>query len=179
MKVIVENLPPEGRTVAAGLEDPWFAAAVRTAAEQKPRGGETLLTVKRAEAAEGFFRVTGTLHVQWHQACDRCVRLVRVDLRGDVDLQYQKGGVPDEEEVDLESEALDTGWFEGSELDLSDVVCEQVALWLPDRVLCDDDGVSRIDSEDAGPCALPEQEPGPDLSPKSPFSSLANWKPPK
>lgn len=178
MKVVLDSLPPEGRSVAAGLDDPWIFEAARGALDAKPRALAATLQVRRAADGDGRFQVAGSLSVEWRTSCARCVRSLVATLEGPVDLAYQRGKMPDAEDVELEAGDLDIGWIEGGSLDLSDVVSEQIALWLPDRLLCASDGTSRTDASDDGVCAVPEHDGGPDLRKKSAFSGLANWKPP-
>ena len=175
MKVVLDGLPPGGRTLSGGLEDAWLFEATRRAVGAKPRVLLAELHVARAGAEK--YRVTGTLAVTWKVSCDRCVRMLRSRLEGTLDLMYQRGSMPSEEELDLGAADLDIGWIQGGSLDLGDVVSEQVALWLPERQLCGSEGVERMDAADSGPCEVPEYDHGPDLKKKSPFSALANWKP--
>jgi len=175
MKVVLDGLPPDGKACAGALDDKWLFDAARQALEAKPRELSAALHVRKE--SKDRFRVTGELAVSWRTSCDRCVRPLTGHLEGAVDLLYQRGKMSDGEEVDLEAEDLDLGWVEGGSLDLGDVVSEQVALWLPDRILCSDGHAKRADSDDNSPCVVPEHDGGPDLQKKSPFSSLANWKP--
>jgi uncharacterized metal-binding protein YceD (DUF177 family) len=175
MKVVLDSLPPDGVTVSAGIPDAWCFEAARQSLEAKPRELSAVLRVQKAESNR--FRVEGNLSVSWRSACDRCVRMLANTLSGPVDLTYQRGELPSEDELDLTAEDMDIGWVDGGSLDLSDVVSEQVTLWLPDRLVCASECSSREDSTDTGPCEVPEHDGGPDLQKKSPFSALANWKP--
>lgn len=175
MNVVLDSLPPEGRSVTASFDDAWLVEAVRGAVDAKPRAVSTQLQVNK-EAGDRF-RVTGTLAARWQAHCDRCVRLLDVAFEGSVDLLYQRGRMADAEEVDLSTEELDIGWIEGGSIDLAAVVSEQVVLWLPDRVLCAEEHTTRVDTADTGACEVPVHDGGPDLRKKSAFSALANWKP--
>jgi uncharacterized metal-binding protein YceD (DUF177 family) len=175
MKVVLDGLPPEGRTLSGGLDDAWFFEAVRVTVGAKPRALSAELHVARVGAEK--FQVTGTLSIVWHVSCDRCVRVLRSRLEGPLDLTYQRGSLPTDEDLELAAGDLDIGWIEGGSLVLADVVSEQVSLWLPDRQLCGGEGVERVEQTDTGPCELPEYDHGPDLKKKSSFSALANWKP--
>ena len=188
MKIVVDALPPEGRTVRAAMEDVWLFEAARRSVEAKPRALSCELRVAkqaierdsgRPQDSDPRFVVEGALAVGWRKACDRCVRPLRVTMEGAVSLTYVRGALPDSEEVDLEAVDLDIGWFEGGSLDLADVVSEQLALWLPDRITCDDPRAVRTDTTDVGACTVHQQAGGGDLSRQTPFSGLANWKPPK
>jgi uncharacterized metal-binding protein YceD (DUF177 family) len=177
MKVVLDSLRPEGRTVVATLGDAWLSDATRQVVGARPHALAAELKVTKD--ADKRFRVTGALSVGWQISCDRCLRLLSVTLGGDVDLLYQRGGLPDAEDVELQSGDLDLGWIEGGSIDLADVVAEQLALWKSDRVVCADPGSMRVDSEDEGLCELPKYDGGPALQKKSAFSALANWKPPQ
>jgi len=188
VKVVVDALPPEGRTVRATLEDAWLFEAARRSIEAKPRALSCDLKVSkqpvdrdsgRPQDRDPRFLVGGSLSVTWKQACHRCVRSLRMTMEGPVALTYVRGTLPDSDEVELEAGDLDLGWFDGGSLDLADVVSEQLALWLPDRVVCGDARAERTDTADDGACALHQHDGGPDLSRQTPFSGLANWKPPQ
>jgi uncharacterized metal-binding protein YceD (DUF177 family) len=189
VKIVVDALPPEGRTVRAALEDGWLFEAARQSVEAKPRTLSCELKVAkqsidrdsgRPQDRDPRFVVEGTLAVSWRQACHRCVRPLEMTMEGPVSLTYVRGALPDCDEVDLEAVDLDIGWFEGGSLDLADVVSEQLALWLPDRVICAEERAVRSDSTDVGVCSLHQQgEGGAGVSRQTPFSGLANWKPPQ
>ncbi len=188
MKVVVDALPPEGRTVRGSASDSWLFEAARRSVEAKPRSLSCSLTVKKAPVSrdpglartrDPRFLVEGELSVVWRQACHRCVRTLKMALEGPVSLIYVRGTLANSDEVEVDSTELDIGWFEGGSLDLSDVVSEQLALWLPERLVCDDAHAIRIDTADDGPCQLHPQDAGPDLRRQTPFSGLANWKPPQ
>ena len=188
VKVVVDALPPEGRSIEASLDDRWLFEAARRSVEAKPRALSCRVTVARQSVDRNSGRpqddgpryvVEGTLSVSWRQACHRCVRSLEVTMEGPVSLTYARGALPDSDEVELEASELDIGWFEGGSLDLADVVSEQLALWLPDRVVCKDDRATRVDESDEGPCVVHRHDGGPDLSRQTPFSGLANWKPPQ
>ena len=92
-------------------------------------------------------------------------------IAGDVDQLYKPPGDNEtESDHDLDESELDVGWHDGQALDLELVLSEALALLGPDRVFCDDDGVSRI--SEGGPCELPKnaQQGGPSRA--NPFAAL-------
>ena len=66
---------------------------------------------------------------------------------------------------------MDIGWFDGQNLDLSQVISEQLAIWSPDKIACEDPCSTRVVPSDA-PCELPAHDLGPDLKPQSPFAKI-------
>ena len=74
------------------------------------------------------FQVTGTLSIVWHVSCDRCVRVLRCRLDGPLDLVYQRGSMPTDEEVELAAGDLDIGWIQGGSLVLAGVVLARTSV---------------------------------------------------
>ncbi len=88
-------------------------------------------------AALAEIRIQGKLTVRMEAACDRCLEAAVVSLARDFDLVYvpmdevQAGG---EKEVD--EAGVEVGYYEGSGLQLNDVLREVVLLALPMQVVC-------------------------------------------
>ncbi len=94
-----------------------------------------------------------------------------VTISGDVSQLYEAPGTErDAADLDLDHSELEVGWHDGQAIDMETVLMEALALHGPDRVRCDDEGVSRISGE--GPCELPDSalEGGPERA--NPFASL-------
>lgn len=176
-RVVIEQLVLDGAIFPVSLELSWVSAGARSGLGIAPSLIEGWLHVsKEGDGA----RVGGFLAVTLPRACDRCLAQLDLRLAGPVNLAYQPEGAALEApgEAGLRPEDLDVGWFEGPALELEQVLSEQMALWLPDPVVCDDPGTARV-SADAGPCALPAAAGGPPGPRPSPFLGLAGWKPPQ
>jgi uncharacterized protein len=82
-------------------------------------------------------RVRGRLAGSMEASCDRCLDPVPLPVAGVFDLLYRPSGSDDDQDdraiTDEESEI---GYYEGSGINLDDVVREQVLLWLPGHVHC-------------------------------------------
>jgi uncharacterized metal-binding protein YceD (DUF177 family) len=176
-RVLVEQLVGEGAVFAVDLGQPWAAAGAQIGLGCAPTALEGWLQV--IQEGEGA-RVTGALAVRLPRSCDRCLAALELRLSGPVSLAYQPVTAEIEApgETGLSADDLDIGWFEGPALELEQVISEQMALWLPDPVLCDEPGTARLRPED-GPCALPAAAGGPPGPRPSPFLGLASWKPPQ
>jgi uncharacterized protein len=82
-------------------------------------------------------RVRGHLRGAVECGCDRCLEPMRLEIDGDFDLFYRPAdgdwGAP---ESGLTDDEAGMGFYEGSGLELSDVVREQVLLWIPMQRVC-------------------------------------------
>ncbi len=136
MRISVDSLPDGGRTQTFGAQNPWAVEAVKHALDAVPAhlSGELLVE----HHAKGV-HVGGRVAVGSEALCARCGELTLVELSFEPDLEYRPAAKAAEEDVELNQDELDVGWYEDGELDLADVLCEAVALALPARVVCGDE----------------------------------------
>lgn len=179
MKIKLEDIPAHGRSVAVDIGMTWATAAVEGATGSPPLTLSGQLVVQRT--GRDRIEVTGKLSSASAAVCGRCLSPVHVHLSGDVQLQYVSGNAEDNRDVDdtltnTDDARLDVGWFDGVALDMGDVVCEQLALWEPLRVRCDDPTVTR---QSDGQCQAIDFDSGPEVKRENPFAQLANLKLPK
>lgn len=179
-RVQVSQLLPDDAVVHIELDVPWAKEGAMLGLGAPPELLTGWLQVHK-EADEGVV-VTGWLQASRSRRCDRCLRALQLVVQGPVQLRYlpesaeAEAGAPSE--VGLRPDELDLGWYGGGVLELDAVVCEQLALWAPDPVVCGAEGVSRVDA-DGGACTVPgavAEVPGPR---PSPFAALAGWRPPR
>ena len=171
MRVIVEHIPAAGLPILLDPGAGWVREAAALALERPVHavGGSLFL-----ERAGKKVIVTGEIFAEADADCDRCQADLRLRLEGPVELSYEPEGaapvVDTEEELELSPEDLDVGWYDGEGLDLGAVLSEQIALWMPDRVLCESKETTRRGSSDAV-CALPDAVTRPDPR-SSPFAGI-------
>ena len=85
-----------------------------------------------------------TIFVQGHWMatllfpCSRCVRDIQYKIDEYFSPVLVQGKEPYLEEGTLHKEALDVAYFQGDEIDLSEILHEQVILGLPIKPLCDE-----------------------------------------
>ena len=85
-------------------------------------------------------RVRGRIRGAVETGCARCLEPVKTELDADFDLfYYPMSLIARNEEVPIDRGDTDIGFYEGRGLELSQVVSEQIVLWLPMRGLCGDD----------------------------------------
>lgn len=85
-------------------------------------------------------RVRGRLAGSLEGSCDRCLEPVTVPAEGEFELSYRPASFESGAEEKGISEAdTEIGYYDGAGIELSDVVREQVLLWLPTHTLCQPD----------------------------------------
>jgi uncharacterized protein len=93
-----------------------------------------------AELVDGQIRIYGTLHTRLELVCARCLDIVVEEIGKDFDLFYRPTTtLPSEDEVHLNVDDTEIGFFEGDGLFLADILAEQVNLALPMKVICRSD----------------------------------------
>jgi len=137
--VQVDHIDDRGHAVAAGLGDVWAVAAVSQAADAIP---STLVVEVHLRHAHGRVFVDGAVMFSAMGACERCAEQVLLTLDVPVSLTYAPANANDvgSGDVELHRDELDVGWFEHGQLDLAQVLSEAVALAMPSRLLCEDQG---------------------------------------
>jgi uncharacterized protein len=93
-----------------------------------------------AELVDGQIRVSGNLHTKLDLVCARCLDTVTEEISKDFDLYYRSmTQIAEDDEVQLNTDDTEIGFFEGDGLFLADILAEQVNLALPMKVICRSD----------------------------------------
>lgn len=167
MRVHVEEIPEDGLPITASEGDEWAVGAATLAFGAPP---ESLDFKVRVTRIADYVRVSGRGDAVAVLPCARCGEPLRLRLSGPVDLYFapeDAGSLPGT--TLLSSDDLDIGWYDGSVIDLADVLSEQIALWEPDRVRCSDRGIEPVGGP--RPCTpLPDRVP--EQKAPSPFAKL-------
>jgi len=152
VRLVVDNLPSGGRTVAFSASDVWARAATADALECEPTAlaGQAVLS---PPGPRGRLDVQLRARATGERACDRCGEAVEVTVEVDDTLVYlpqapaaastRPGAAAATDDSDAGGDALteaelELGWYSEGEIDLGDVLREALALGLPSRVLCVD-----------------------------------------
>ncbi len=100
------------------------------------------------ENAEGEVHITGKFKVDLEADCDRCLGRASFPIESAFDLFYMPAPSakpehhhrsPREEEIELDEGESEVGFYEGSGLELNDVLLEQILLALPMQRICKED----------------------------------------
>jgi uncharacterized protein len=81
--------------------------------------------------------ITGKVQTTLRLQCVRCLREFSYPLSTTFELTlYPQKEAPSEEEIELGSEEMESSFFEGGEIHLSEIACEQIFLEIPYQPLC-------------------------------------------
>ncbi len=93
-----------------------------------------------AELLDGQIRIAGELQTRVELFCARCLDPVEEEIHREFDLFYRPlKSVDPEEELKLNLDDTEIGFFEGDGLFLADVLTEQVNLAIPMKAICRSD----------------------------------------
>jgi len=131
----LEHKPFEfDREFAAGLiklPDNW------TQAGDLKAGGTVELLDQRAART---IRVRGSIKVDVHNSCARCLEGLEKKFDSNFELLFQPmETIARSEEKQISHVDNNVGFYEENGIELIDVVREQLQLWLPMRILCRED----------------------------------------
>lgn len=154
MRIVVEDLPPHGRTFRFTADDAGSRVAAGHALDGDVTALDVSLTVERRHRG---LDVQAKGHATVSRPCDRCGQQVELTVVADEKLGYTMA--PEDSpkgEIELDAKDLDEGFFDGIALESDDVVSEAFALVAPLRVTCPDDACAHAVNLSAGA----EQAPG-------------------
>jgi len=137
MKVKIDDLPPEGRTFEVEVEAGDLDQSLGP--ERDPGlvwSGPAHGTITLNKAGRSL-RVQGRTTFRFTEPCARCLAEVDREERATFDLTKRLGAEPDHPRThEVRDDEVDEDYLAEPEIDLTRVVLEQVALELPQRVLC-------------------------------------------
>ena len=94
-------------------------------------------TAELLPRTDGEVRIRGRYTVEMEAECDRCLGRARFPLDVPFDLFYRPMSfIAREEEVGIDEGEAEIGFYEGSGMELEDVVREQILLALPMQRVC-------------------------------------------
>lgn len=119
--------------------------------------------------------VQGTLRTVLRLQCVRCLKEFSSPISSTLDLTLlPRESDRSEEEVELKEGDMESGFFEGGEIRLSELACEQVFLDMPAQPLCEEGckGLCPVCGRDLNldPCQCQREEP------ESAFAALKKLK---
>ncbi|RMG65351.1 MAG: DUF177 domain-containing protein [Bacteroidetes bacterium] len=137
MKVHIDDIPEAGRD----LHYHWKEGKLRQfMPPDDPFEIEMVEPIEvnlRISKKTDHLRVQGELRACLRLSCHRCLGHFQQQLQPPIDTVLMHApATPEDEEVELDAEELDTTFFDGEEIDIDHLVAEELFLALPFQVLC-------------------------------------------
>ncbi len=138
LKINLAILPEEGLRLAFSEDAAWFEDCFSDG--ELPEFSLVKADVNCLITRSGdTIYIRGQLVAQIIQECDRCLEPATVSIGGD----FVYTLVPEKEEIaediELTAEELETSYYRGDFIDLAPMICEQIVLQAPMKILCKDD----------------------------------------
>lgn len=138
LKINPAILPEEGLRLAISEDGVWF----KNCFPDDERPDFSLIKVDAdcliTRLGETVY-VRGTLEAGIRQDCSRCLEPALLTVGGDFVYTLVPEKAEAAEEMELTAEDLETGYYRGDFIDLAPLLCEQIVLQVPFKVLCRED----------------------------------------
>lgn len=128
MKIMIADIPDEGLEIDVDetIENEFFISPVHAH-----------LKIERADSE---ILVRGTVMADIKLQCGRCMENFSTEENLSVEVVYHHiDEIRKDETHEVRSEELDTGFYEGDELDINELMKEQILLNIPMKPLCSDE----------------------------------------
>lgn len=139
MRINIDDIPEEGLHLDL-LED---GAGFRDISEGMEGMGLSFLTPITAhmtiERSQRGVLIFGDMETRLQMICSRCLREFEYPIHLDIDLTLVRDLEEVTRERELKREELDLNYYEGRELETTDILREQLALEIPIKPLCRSD----------------------------------------
>ncbi len=138
LKINPAILPEEGLKLSFSEDAAWF---------KKCFSGDDLpeFSLVRADVDCLITRLGDTVYVRGNlsatirQDCSRCLEMATVTVDGDFVYTLAPEKAEWEEDIELSAQDLETSYYRGDFIDLAPLICEQIVLQVPIKVLCSED----------------------------------------
>ena len=80
--------------------------------------------------------IRGEMAAQIRQECSRCLEPATIPIGGDFTYTLVPAKPEVEDDLELTARELETSYYQGDFIDLAPIICEQIVLQVPMKILC-------------------------------------------
>jgi uncharacterized protein len=133
----LDEIPEEGLSLQWSEEKASLLAYLKDLSEIDFDFETRLQSEVKIQKAGQSVLITGRIQTNLRLQCVRCLKEFTYPLSNEFDLTlHPSKEAPSEEETELGREEMESSFFEGGEIHLSEIACEQVFLEIPYQPLC-------------------------------------------
>lgn len=138
LKINLTILPEEGLPLSFSEGAAWFKECFSD--DELPEFSMVKVDVNCLVTKSGdTIYIRGELAAQISQECARCMELATIPIGGEFVYTLVPAKAEVEEDLELTAQELETSYYRGEFIDLAPMICEQIVLQAPMRILCADD----------------------------------------
>jgi len=138
LKINLTILPEEGLRLTFSEGAAWFKECF--CEDERPEFSLIKVDVNCIITKSGdTIYVRGELAAKINQECGRCLEPATIPIGGDFVYTLVPAKVEVAKDLELTAQELETSYYRGDFIDLTPIICEQIVLQAPMRVLCTDD----------------------------------------
>lgn len=138
LKINLTILPEEGLRLAFSEGAAWFKECF--SGDELPEFSMIKADLNCLITKSGdTIYIRGELAAQIRQECGRCLELATISIGGEFVYTLVPAKAEVEEDLELTAQELETSYYRGDFIDLAPLICEQIVLQAPMKILCADD----------------------------------------
>jgi uncharacterized protein len=138
LKINVFLIPEEGQKFIFSEDGPWFKTCFKDS--------ESLdFTLDKVDVECLIAKTSGTVFIKGKFSapidicCSRCLEKTRLSIGSDFAYTLIPARAETRADMELKPEELEIGYYQGDFIDLAPIICEQIILQIPIKVLCKED----------------------------------------
>jgi uncharacterized protein len=138
LKINVMLIPDSGLHLAFSEGAEWFAGLFPADGQHGFRLMQADVECLVTKSGETIY-IRGTLHVRLCMDCSRCLEPADLTVGGDFTYTLVPDQMETSDDLELCAEDLEIVGYKGDFIDLAPMICEQIVLLAPMKVLCGQD----------------------------------------
>ena len=144
MKLAIESIPQAGLDLKLDDKTSWVADMVKNVLTRENLTPEKYAGSLRIGKVNDNIHLDGSLNLVFKSSCHRCLKefpfSLDISLNMNLTTQYHSDEEPSfqskQEELELNADDLDFSFYDGHEINLTDIIGEQIVLALSPVLIC-------------------------------------------
>lgn len=138
LKINVVLIPEEGQNFVFSEDGAWFKGCFKDSDSPD-------FTLRQVDVNCWITKTSGTVFIKGYLSalididCSRCLERASLPIGGDFTYTLIPAKAETREDLELTPEELEISYYQGDFIDLAPIICEQIILQIPMKVLCNEE----------------------------------------